>query len=66
MLDEINRDLLPLLAHPDRSDAGTLSNFVTYSRRSRRLKDKLVNFAALQDTEPATSDEDGAKDAESI
>ena len=63
MLDEINRDLLPLLAHPDRSDAGTLSNFVTYSRR---LKDKLVNFAALQDTEPATSDENGAKDAESI
>ncbi|MDE2808587.1 MAG: Na/Pi symporter, partial [Gemmatimonadota bacterium] len=31
MLDEINRDLLPLLADPDRSDAGTLSNFVTYS-----------------------------------
>ena len=63
MLDEINRDLLSLLADPDRSDAGTLSNFVTYSRR---LQDKLVNFAALQDTEPMASDEDGAKDAESI
>ena len=63
MLDEINRDLLPLLAHPDRSDAGTLSNFVTYSRR---LQDKLVNFAALQDTEPTALDEDGAKDDESI
>ncbi len=47
LLDEINRDLLPLLARPDRSDAGTLSNFVTYSRR---LKDKLVNFAALQES----------------
>ena len=63
MLDEINRDLLSLLTDPDRSDAGTLSNFVTYSRR---LKDKLVSFAALQDTEPETSDEEGAKDAESI
>ncbi|MDE2734242.1 MAG: Na/Pi symporter [Gemmatimonadota bacterium] len=63
MLDEINRDLLSLLADPDRSDAGTLSNFVTYSRR---LQDKLVSFAALQDTEPMASDEDGAKDAESI
>ena len=63
MLDEINRDLLSLLADPDRSDAGTLSNFVTYSRR---LKDKLVSFAALQDTEPMASDEDGAEDEESI
>lgn len=57
MLDEINRDLLPLLTNPDRSDAGTLSNFATYSRR---LKDKLVSFAALQDTEPTASDEGGA------
>ncbi len=63
ILDEINRDLLSLLADPDRSDAGTLSNFVTYSRR---LQDKLVNFAALQDTEPTASDEGGAKDVESI
>ena len=49
VLDEINRDLLPLLARPDRPDAGTLSNFVTYSIR---LKDKVANFAALYDTEP--------------
>lgn len=46
-LEEINRELLSLLAHPDRRDAGALSNFVTYSRR---LMDKLVNFAALSDT----------------
>ena len=63
VLDEVNRDLLPLLADPDRSDAGTLSNFVTYSRR---LQDKLVNFAALQDTELMASDEDGAEDDKSI
>ena len=64
VLDEVNRDLLPLLADPDRSDAGTLSNFVTYSRR---LQDKLVNFAALQDTEPTASDEASeTKDTESI
>ncbi|MDE2888886.1 MAG: Na/Pi cotransporter family protein [Gemmatimonadota bacterium] len=42
LLDEIDGELLPLLAEPDRADAGTISNFVTYSRR---LKDKLVNFA---------------------
>jgi phosphate:Na+ symporter len=44
LLSEVDRDLLPLLAHPDRRDAGALSNFVTYSRR---LKDKLMNFAGL-------------------
>jgi phosphate:Na+ symporter len=43
-LEEANRDLLPLLTHPDRRDAGALSNFVTYSRR---LRDKLVSFARL-------------------
>ena len=42
-LDQVNRQLLVLLAEPDRRDAGILSNFVTYSRR---LQDKLVNFAA--------------------
>ena len=64
MLDEINRDLLPLLARPDRPDVGTLSNLVTYSRR---LKDKLVNFAALQDTEPTALDKTGkAKDSDPI
>ena len=46
LLDEIDRELLPLLAEPDRDDAGTISNFVTYSRR---LKDKLVNFAGMYD-----------------
>jgi len=43
-LEQSNRDLLSLLANPDRRDAGALSNFVTYSRR---LMDKLVNFARL-------------------
>ncbi len=49
-LARIDRELLPLLAHPDRRDAGALSNFVTYSRR---LADKLVNFAGAGNTEPA-------------
>jgi phosphate:Na+ symporter len=44
LLARINGELLPLLARPDRRDAGALSNFVTYSRR---LGDKLVNFANL-------------------
>ena len=39
-----NRKLLFLLAQPDRRDAGAMSNFMTYSRR---LMDKLVNFANL-------------------
>ncbi|MAT92377.1 MAG: Na(+)/phosphate symporter [Halioglobus sp.] len=43
-LDEANRDLLPLLADTVRRDAGALTNFVTYSRR---LSDKLLNFARL-------------------
>lgn len=43
-LNDVNRQLLSLFAHPERRDAGALTNFVTYSRR---LKDKLVNFAAL-------------------
>jgi len=44
LIDEVNGRLLPLLANPERPDAGALSNFVTYSRR---LRDKLVNFATL-------------------
>ena len=44
LLDQVNRELLQLVAHPDRRDAGALSNFVTYSLR---LKDKLLNFVAL-------------------
>jgi len=43
-LEQINHRLLSLLAHPDRRDAGAMSNLVTYSRR---LTDKLLNFAAL-------------------
>lgn len=43
-LDEASRDLLPLLAHAERRDAGALTNFVTYSRR---LSDKLLSFARL-------------------
>ncbi len=54
MLDEINRGLLPLLARPDRPDVGTLSNFVTYSRR---LKDKLETLADLLDSQQAVLDE---------
>lgn len=53
VLNEINRDLLPLLARPDRPDAGTLSNFITYSIR---LKDKVTNFAALHNTGPMAPD----------
>ncbi len=43
-LDRVNRELLTLLARPGREDVGALSNFVTYSRR---LVDKLLNFARL-------------------
>jgi phosphate:Na+ symporter len=41
-INRTNRNLLSLLADPNRRDAGALTNFVTYSQR---LKDKLVNFA---------------------
>lgn len=59
VLDETNKALLPLLARPGRRDAGALSNFVTYSRR---LKDKLVNFAALQDIAPDVTRSADSKD----
>ena len=49
-LDEVNGDLLRLLARTDRRDAGTLSNLVTYSRR---LQDKLVNLHGLLEVELA-------------
>lgn len=45
-INRTNKQLLPLLADPDRRDAGALTNFVTYSQR---LKDKLVNFANIRD-----------------
>ena len=56
-MEHIQRDLLVLLAHPDRTDAGALSNFVTFSRR---LADKLLNFARLApapDAEEADADQ---------
>ncbi|MDE0161941.1 MAG: Na/Pi symporter [Acidimicrobiaceae bacterium] len=52
LLDSIHRDMLRLLAQPDRPDAGAMSNFVSYSRR---LQDKLMNLAALIDAETASS-----------
>ena len=51
-LDQVNGDLLRLLARSDRRDAGTLSNLVTYSRR---LQDKLVNLSSLLEVELAPS-----------
>ena len=49
-LDEVNRDLMRLLAQTDRRDAGTLSNIVTFSRR---LQDKLVNLYGLLEVDVA-------------
>ena len=40
-LNQAQRKLLMLLADTNRKDAGTLTNFVTYSQR---LKDKLLNL----------------------
>ncbi len=54
LLDDIDRDMLKLLAQPDRADAGAMSNLVTYSRR---LQDKLTNLAVLVDAEQASSQE---------
>ena len=48
LLDKANRDLLALSGDPNRKDAGALGNFVTYSRR---LRDKLLNFALIERTE---------------
>jgi len=59
LLNDANRDLLTLLADPERRDAGALSNFVTYSRR---LKDKLVNFAALVTPVPEPAPRDWQPD----
>ena len=44
-IEEASKDLLKLMADPERRDAGAMTNFVTYSQR---LKDKLVNYAGLQ------------------
>lgn len=59
-LRRVNRELLALLAHPERQDAGALSNFVTYSRR---LMDKLLNFARLSAQGSAASSGGDAEDA---
>jgi phosphate:Na+ symporter len=48
-LDRAYRRLLVLTTNPERKDAGTLFNFVTYNRR---LMDKLLNFALLQHADP--------------
>ena len=44
-LDHAQKDLLNLLADPERKDAGAMTNFITYSQR---LKDKLVNYATMK------------------
>lgn len=43
-IDSANRALLLLMIDPKRTDAGALTNFVTYSQR---LKDKLTNLSHL-------------------
>ncbi|MDM7861007.1 Na/Pi symporter [Alteromonas sp. ASW11-36] len=43
-INDANRSLLLLMLDPERKDAASLINFVTYSQR---LKDKLSNFAHL-------------------
>lgn len=52
-LDDVTGDMLAALADQDRRDAGALSNFVTYSRR---LRDKLLNFAQLSAAGDASDD----------
>ena len=43
--DALNKNMLSLLSDPAREDAGALANFSTYSQR---LKDKLINFAYIE------------------
>ncbi len=47
-LNQTHRKFLALTGDPGRRDAAALSNFVTYSRR---LRDKLLYFAALETEE---------------
>lgn len=51
-LDEVNKNLLTLLANPLRRDTGIMTNFLTYSQR---LKDKLLNFHKVKLISSATS-----------
>jgi phosphate:Na+ symporter len=41
IIDSLNQEILTLLSHPHRQDAGALIHLVTYSQR---LKDKLLSF----------------------
>ncbi|MDX1695929.1 MAG: Na/Pi symporter [Ketobacteraceae bacterium] len=45
-IGKVNKDLLRLLADPERRDASALTNVVTYSQR---LKDKLLNFSKISE-----------------
>lgn len=47
-LNESHKDMLALMADPQRKDAGALTNFMTYSQR---LKDKLINYAFIRESE---------------
>ncbi|PLW69322.1 Na/Pi cotransporter family protein [Pseudohalioglobus lutimaris] len=57
LMENVNRQLLVLLARPDRKDVGSMINFVTYSRR---LADKLLNFAHLNDSKAGLDREENA------
>ena len=57
-INEVNKELLPLLADPGRKDAGALTNFVTYSQR---LKDKLINFSRTSPGPIAATPTDSAE-----
>ncbi len=50
-LNDAQRQLLEVMADPERKDAGALTNFVTYSQR---LKDKLINYARIQTDQEQT------------
>ncbi|MCB1841372.1 MAG: Na/Pi cotransporter family protein [Halioglobus sp.] len=60
-LNHTQEKLLQLLADPERRDAGSIANFVTYSQR---LKDKLINYANIS-LEMQASEAAAAEDADS-
>lgn len=43
-IEEFNKEILKIMAKPDRSDAGVVYHLVTYNQR---LKDKLLNYFSL-------------------
>jgi len=57
LMENVNRQLLVLLAGPERKDVGSMINFVTYSRR---LADKLLNFAYLSESKSDINSEENA------